>query len=419
MLTPIKLFISYAEEDRNDMINIKQAIAPLECYENITIWTDEELRPTREYNSYYDKIIMSNLRQSSIVICLISDKYLDKEFCKKEMNIAVERHNQKKCTVIPITLNSLYNNYEYKHLQIFKFTAGTIKNNPISEYADKNIAYNEIYKFIKQLAYEYFNRIASMDNEILFESALLSYHFGLYDESEYFLKTILQKNKDHSLAEQFLKLLTYADLDKYEQIHFSRTEIAESLKTIREQSKLFQGYQQANSYALTDKNQAICIYHDIIKQYPICFFMYHNLIELYLTLNNGFDVNDNTIKSLFKYFPDDKNVHITYDLLNIFNSIINTKSCNHEELFKDWRDKYIPSRDNFNYKKYASLGKWKFYDIYAWLNSKHKNNKKIKYIAVNLLNSKSDIINNDCEDHQKKLNEFCILNKKYYDLNKS
>lgn len=95
----IQIFCSYAHEDRSFARYLKTHFAPLERLKSWVFWTDMELRAGEEWES----IIQGHLDTAQVILLLVSPDFMASDYCySKEMQRAIERHEQKEAYVIPI-----------------------------------------------------------------------------------------------------------------------------------------------------------------------------------------------------------------------------------------------------------------------------------------------------------------------------
>jgi hypothetical protein len=99
---PIKVFYSYAHEDREWLKRLDRHLAPFKQQGRITVWDDSAIQPGTEWTNTIDQ----QLSTSDIILLLISDHYLASQFCSTvEMAPAIELHARGKTRAIPILLS--------------------------------------------------------------------------------------------------------------------------------------------------------------------------------------------------------------------------------------------------------------------------------------------------------------------------
>lgn len=100
----INLFISYSHEDQSYFKSLKKYINSKNC-PNLNVWDDGEIRPGNEW----DIEIKKKLNDAQIVLLLISQDFLNSNYIDAiELKTALQKHEQKKCRVIPIFTKTCY-----------------------------------------------------------------------------------------------------------------------------------------------------------------------------------------------------------------------------------------------------------------------------------------------------------------------
>ncbi len=103
-MSKIDLFISYSHEDKPYFTALSQYVNGHNC-PALNVWSDGEISPGSEW----DEEIKNKLGSARIILLLISQNFLNSSYIDKvELTSALERHEQKKCTVIPIFVKTCY-----------------------------------------------------------------------------------------------------------------------------------------------------------------------------------------------------------------------------------------------------------------------------------------------------------------------
>jgi hypothetical protein len=106
---PLKAFVSYskfdgelAKDGHNLLEDCKKHLAPLTRYNHMLFtWDDTELIAGEEW----DNTIKEALATSDIIFLLMSPDFLNTRYIQEtELKIAIDRHNNKECMVVPIVL---------------------------------------------------------------------------------------------------------------------------------------------------------------------------------------------------------------------------------------------------------------------------------------------------------------------------
>lgn len=97
----VKIFCSYAHEDRVFAHQLQTHFALLQRLKSWIFWTDTEIHA----GEVWEQAIQEHLDTAQIILLLISPDFINSDYCySKEMKRALERHEQKEARVIPILL---------------------------------------------------------------------------------------------------------------------------------------------------------------------------------------------------------------------------------------------------------------------------------------------------------------------------
>jgi hypothetical protein len=139
-----RIFISYAHEDEDLKGELDKHLKVLKRSSKVEVWSDRQLAAGQEW----DESIMSELRRANIILLLISVDFNASDFIwDKELAVAMDRHKEGTSRVVPIILRKCnWEGLPYAALQALPRHA-----RPITEYADRDIAYTEIAEAVEQL----------------------------------------------------------------------------------------------------------------------------------------------------------------------------------------------------------------------------------------------------------------------------
>src|SRR5262245_57572781 len=99
---PIRVFISYAHEDRNWLDELLDHLGGLQHMGSIDAFSDTQISAGQEW----DPLIKRKLADAEIIILIISAKFLGSRYCMSvELTQAIERHGLGAATVIPVIAN--------------------------------------------------------------------------------------------------------------------------------------------------------------------------------------------------------------------------------------------------------------------------------------------------------------------------
>ena len=141
----LKVFLSYAHEDEAMKNELRKFLINLIRSKQIEVWQDRELLPGSEW----DASIKKELAEADIILLLVSVDFNASEYIwDKELAAAMERHEKGEARVIPIILR----NCEWGDMPYAKLQALPLNATPVSDYADRDVAYTEIAKGIRRVA---------------------------------------------------------------------------------------------------------------------------------------------------------------------------------------------------------------------------------------------------------------------------
>src|SRR5207247_1907426 len=101
----IEIFFCYAREDEELRQGLEKQLKALQRQGLIDIWHDRNISAGTEWEREIDK----HLNTAQIILLLISPDFIDSDYCYSiEMKRAIERHDRKEASVIPIILDYVY-----------------------------------------------------------------------------------------------------------------------------------------------------------------------------------------------------------------------------------------------------------------------------------------------------------------------
>ena len=101
-LRPIRVFISYAHEDKKWLTQIVDHLGGLQHMGSIDAFSDTQIYAGQEW----DPLIKRKLADAEVIILIISAKFLSSRYCMSvELAQAIERHGLGAATVIPVIAN--------------------------------------------------------------------------------------------------------------------------------------------------------------------------------------------------------------------------------------------------------------------------------------------------------------------------
>ncbi len=195
--TSLKLFISYSHQDSLYIEEFKKHIAPLEKDGSIDVWYDRSILPGENFQRKIDH----NLEDSDIVCLFISADYLRSESCTSEKMRALELKKQKGVSILSIILSPC----GWKDVRdISELLSLPTDGKPISDFNDKNIAWQNVYSGLKRI----------IQNKMTLKQLKLNENF------EHFLCDTEMLTKAHPRKENVSlnDIYTCIELDRYDHL---------------------------------------------------------------------------------------------------------------------------------------------------------------------------------------------------------
>lgn len=146
MTAPLKLFFSYSHEDEAFKNKLNKHLKMLQRLNVISAWQDRDISAGSEWETE----ILGNLEAADIILLLVSDNFLASDYCwDKEMERALQRHEEGTARVIPIILKPVDGWYQapFGKLQALPKDA-----KPISSWSNEDEAYTNIAAGIRKVA---------------------------------------------------------------------------------------------------------------------------------------------------------------------------------------------------------------------------------------------------------------------------
>lgn len=139
-----KVFYSYSHKDKDILENLDVHMSSLKRNDKIDSWYDANLLPGQDW----DKEIGKQLRNSNMIILLISANFIASDFCYlKEMKNALNRHKKGQCVVVPILIKPCL--WETTPLASLKALPDNLK--PVTLWENIDEAYFHIVSGINKL----------------------------------------------------------------------------------------------------------------------------------------------------------------------------------------------------------------------------------------------------------------------------
>ncbi len=143
-MSNLKVFISYAKEDRGYVNELSMHLTGLIRTGLIETWSDLAVLPGTEP----DKEIRARLKVADIIIFMISSSFIASDyFSDLEIRKAIERYHKGEAVIVPIIVSPC----DISSLPINKFQVLPKNTKPISIWEDKDLAWLDIITDIKKV----------------------------------------------------------------------------------------------------------------------------------------------------------------------------------------------------------------------------------------------------------------------------
>jgi TIR domain/CHAT domain len=144
VMVPISLFYSYSHEDESLRNELAKHLSLLQRQKVIAAWHDRMIGAGDEWRGQLD----TNLEEAKVILLLISASFLASDYCHDiEMKRAMERHDARTATVIPVILRSVdWHGSPFARLQVLPKDG-----KPVTVWADRDEAFTDVAKGIRRV----------------------------------------------------------------------------------------------------------------------------------------------------------------------------------------------------------------------------------------------------------------------------
>jgi len=138
-----KIFFSYSRKDKEYRDELEKHLSNVKRNYNVKTWYDHEILPGDEW----EKEIMDSLNTADIILLMVSPEFNYSDYCFKELQIALKRHENKQAVVVPIIVSPC----DWEDTEFAKLNALPTGAKPIDHWPLKNDAYLDIVNNLKRI----------------------------------------------------------------------------------------------------------------------------------------------------------------------------------------------------------------------------------------------------------------------------
>lgn len=155
----VNVFISYSHKDELFKENFEEHLSSLKDQNIVNVWHDRKIIPGQEWKDEID----NNLKNSEIIIFLISSSFNNSEYCKSiELTQAILQHEEGKSILIPVIVRACdWENYPYGKFQGLPKDA-----KPISSWIDQDAGWLNVIQGLRKSITEFEKNKKKVKTEI-------------------------------------------------------------------------------------------------------------------------------------------------------------------------------------------------------------------------------------------------------------
>lgn len=139
-----RALISYSHRDEAHRSALEVALSAAVRAGEIEIWSDHRILPGQDL----DETILSQLQSADLVLLLVSPDFIASDYCyRKELQIALERHENKRAVVVPIVVRPT----DWQGTQFSKLLMLPYEAKPVSVWQNTDEAWLDVARGIRRL----------------------------------------------------------------------------------------------------------------------------------------------------------------------------------------------------------------------------------------------------------------------------
>lgn len=210
MSQPVKVFISYAREDKAYKDNLVKHLKPLERKGVISSWHDGVIEAGQEWETN----LKEALETSNILIFLVSSDFVNSDYINNvEIEKAMERYKSGEVSIVPIWIRPLFEADDF----LSRFQALPQDRKPISTWANADEAWVDVVTKLNQL----FKRLQNTGNQYFTDNPpstsvntkpTVNHNESLSPPQQ--IRNLVSKGKTKDAIEQLIEYTANNDPDK-------------------------------------------------------------------------------------------------------------------------------------------------------------------------------------------------------------
>ncbi|MEK7256934.1 MAG: toll/interleukin-1 receptor domain-containing protein, partial [Bacteroidota bacterium] len=138
------IFLSYSHQDEALKDRLHVFLAPLRRSGKIAVWHDRQILPGQEW----DTAIKQEVATADLVLLLVSPDFLASDYIwQHEISKAMERHERREATVIPVFLKPC----DWREMPFARVQGLPRNARPVTQFANQDEAFLEIVQGIRRV----------------------------------------------------------------------------------------------------------------------------------------------------------------------------------------------------------------------------------------------------------------------------
>lgn len=139
---PLKLFVSYSHKNKDGLDQLKKHLAPLCRMGLVEVWTDAEIHAGQDWNEEIEQ----HLKDSDVIIFLLSADWVDSDPCYGEWKIALEQERSHRAVIVPVLWDAVH----WKATPLARYQVLPFNGLPLKDHASPSQAFAEVVEELRK-----------------------------------------------------------------------------------------------------------------------------------------------------------------------------------------------------------------------------------------------------------------------------